>query len=98
MKGKAILTLVLGAITIALAFYGCPKKQTASLSLDVAAKKVYVPPGKYDEFYGFLSGGFSENLMVYGIPSGRLFKIIPVFSVYPENGYGFSEETNLIII
>ncbi|MDT7880297.1 MAG: Sec-dependent nitrous-oxide reductase [Candidatus Hydrothermia bacterium] len=98
MKAKTILTLVLGAITIALAFYGCPKKQTASLSLDVAAKKVYVPPGKYDEFYGFLSGGFSGNLMVYGIPSGRLFKIIPVFSVYPENGYGFSEETKALLM
>jgi nitrous-oxide reductase len=30
---------------------------------------------------------------VYGIPSGRLFRIIPVFSQSPESGYGFSEET-----
>jgi len=30
---------------------------------------------------------------VYGLPSGRLIKTIPVFSQFPENGYGFSEET-----
>ena len=26
-------------------------------------------------------------------PSGRLLKIVPVFSVFPENGYGYSEES-----
>jgi nitrous-oxide reductase len=57
------------------------------------AKQVYVPPGQYDEFYGFFSGGFSGQVTVYGLPSGRLFKTIPVFSVNGENGYGFSEET-----
>ena len=45
-----------------------------------AAEKVYVPPGEHDEFYAFLSGGFSGQLSVYGLPSGRLFKIIPVFN------------------
>lgn len=25
-----------------------------------AAKKVYVPPGQYDEFYAFFSGGFND--------------------------------------
>lgn len=97
MKSKILITSIFVA-TLILVLFGCPKKQTSSLSLDVAAKKVYVPPGKYDEFYGFLSGGFSGNLMVYGIPSGRLFKVIPVFSVYPENGYGFSEETKPLLM
>ena len=54
---------------------------------------MYVPPGEHDEFYAFLSGGFSGQLSVYGLPSGRLFKIIPVFSVDAEKGYGFNEET-----
>jgi nitrous-oxide reductase len=58
-----------------------------------AAQKVYVAPGKLDEFYAFLSGGFSGQLAVYGLPSGRLMKVLPVFSVNPENGYGFNEET-----
>ncbi|MCB9284194.1 MAG: Sec-dependent nitrous-oxide reductase [Lewinellaceae bacterium] len=57
------------------------------------ASRVYVKPGSYDEFYAFVSGGFSGQISVYGIPSGRLFKVIPVFSVDAEKGYGFNEET-----
>jgi nitrous-oxide reductase len=58
-----------------------------------AASQVYVAPGEYDEFYAFMSGGFSGQISVYGLPSGRQFKVIPVFSVDPEKGYGFNEET-----
>lgn len=63
-----------------------------ALSDDVASQ-VYVAPGEYDEFYGFFSGGFSGQLSAYGLPSGRLLKVIPVFSVDAEKGYGFNEET-----
>jgi nitrous-oxide reductase len=62
-----------------------------------AAEKVYVPPGKYDEFYAFLSGGFSGQVSVYGMPSGRLLKVIPVFAVNPESGYGYSEESKAML-
>ncbi len=58
-----------------------------------AAQQVYVAPGDYDEFYAFMSGGFSGNLTVMGLPSGRLLKTVPVFSQFPENGWGYSEET-----
>ena len=58
-----------------------------------AAEKVYVAPGEQDEYYAFLSGGYSGNLTVYGLPSGRMFKEIPVFSQFPTSGYGYSEET-----
>lgn len=58
-----------------------------------AASAVYVAPGEYDEFYSFMSGGFSGQVSVYGLPSGRLFKVIPVFSVDAEKGWGFNEET-----
>lgn len=58
-----------------------------------AAERVYVGPGEYDEFYAFFSGGYTGNLTVYGLPSGRMFKEIPVFSQFPTNGYGYSEET-----
>jgi nitrous-oxide reductase len=58
-----------------------------------AASKVYVAPGKYDEFYLFTSGGFSGQMGVYGLPSGRLLKVIPVFAQNPENGWGYSEES-----
>lgn len=57
------------------------------------AEKVYVAPGEHDEYYAFMSGGYSGNVTVYGLPSGRMFKEIPVFSQFPTSGYGYSEET-----
>jgi nitrous-oxide reductase len=62
-----------------------------------AAQAVYVPPGSYDEFYAFMSGGFSGQLTVMGLPSGRLLKTVPVYSQYPENGWGYSEETKAML-
>lgn len=58
-----------------------------------AAERVYVAPGEHDEYYAFMSGGFSGQLSVYGLPSGRMLKVLPVFSQNPENGYGYTEET-----
>ncbi|HEY4653691.1 MAG TPA: Sec-dependent nitrous-oxide reductase [Cyclobacteriaceae bacterium] len=72
---------------------GCKPTGPADVAMGDAAMKVYVPPGQYDEFYNIVSGGFNGQIGIYGIPSGRLFKILPVFSVFPENGYGYSEET-----
>ncbi|MFZ5623527.1 MAG: Sec-dependent nitrous-oxide reductase [Gemmatimonadota bacterium] len=63
-----------------------------------AASKVYVAPGKYDEFYAFVSGGFSGNMPVYALPSGRLLRDIPVFSQYPEKGWGYSEQTKPMLM
>lgn len=71
----------------------CKPKGTGSAVGGDAASKAYVAPGKYDEFYNFVSGGFSGQMSVYGLPSGRLFRVIPVFSVDPEKGWGYSEET-----
>ena len=82
---------VLGVLTVF--FVSCkPGGAGNALSSD-AAVKAFVPPGKYDQFYNFVSGGFSGQMSVYGLPSGRLFRVIPVFSVDPEKGYGYSEET-----
>lgn len=77
----------------ALYVSSCKPKGTSNAVTGDAASKVYVAPGKYDEFYNFVSGGFSGQLSVYGIPSGRLLRVIPVFSVDPEKGWGYSEET-----
>ncbi|MFZ1459505.1 MAG: Sec-dependent nitrous-oxide reductase, partial [Ignavibacteria bacterium] len=72
----------------------CSKKEKSGPTMSGdEAEKVYVAPGKYDEFYYFVSGGFSGQLATYGIPSGRLLKVIPVYSVNPENGYGYTEES-----
>jgi nitrous-oxide reductase len=82
------------AVAVAvLGLYSCAPKGPGSAVTGNAASKVYVAPGQYDEFYNFVSGGFNGQMSVYGLPSGRLFRIIPVFSVNPESGYGFSEET-----
>lgn len=86
---KAVAVIALGS---ALATSCKPKSSGDAVSGD-AAEKAYVAPGKYDEFYNFVSGGFSGQLSVYGLPSGRLFRVIPVFSVDPEKGWGYSEET-----
>lgn len=86
--------LILAVTTVAAAsLFSCKPKSTGDAVSGDAASRAYVAPGKYDEFYNFVSGGFSGQMSVYGLPSGRLFKVIPVFSVDPEKGYGYSEET-----
>ena len=75
------------------ALTGCaPKNPTQAITGD-AAEKVYVAPGKHDAYYSFVSGGFSGQISVYGLPSGRLFRFIPVFSQDPQTGWGYSEES-----
>jgi len=90
--------LLLVAVALPIAWLqSCKPKGTQSAVSGDAAAKVYVAPGKYDEFYDFVSGGFSGQMSVYGIPSGRLLRVIPVFSVDPEKGYGYSEETKSML-
>lgn len=93
MKLKQYLTLSLAAATMASTFQACRPKGAGGALSGNAAERVYVAPGEYDEFYTFTSGGFSGQMTVYGLPSGRLLKQIPVFSVNAENAWGFSEET-----
>lgn len=87
------LSLYTIAIVVFAFSFGCKPKTPGAVSVGDAASKVYVAPGQYDEFYNIVSGGFNGQMSVVGLPSGRVFKILPVFSVHPENGYGYSEET-----
>ncbi|MFD0989379.1 Sec-dependent nitrous-oxide reductase [Mariniflexile jejuense] len=91
---KKLLKLTLALLSVFTAFTSCnnSEKKSGALAGNVA-EKVYVAPGQHDEFYAFISGGFSGQLSVYGLPSGRLFKVIPVFSQDPEKAYGYNEET-----
>lgn len=91
MKRITYLSFLLVAMSYLLP--ACKPKGAQSAVSGDAASRVYVQPGKHDEFYNFVSGGFNGQMMVYGLPSGRLIRIIPVFSAHPENGWGFSEET-----
>lgn len=88
-----ILTIAAGGALIASALQSCKPKDTSNVVSGNASVKAYVAPGKFDEVYNFVSGGFSGQMSVYGIPSGRLFRVIPVFSVDPEKGWGYSEES-----
>lgn len=81
---------MLGAI-----LYGCPSQQQLSGSAD-AAQKVYVAPGEYDEFYGFLFGlkYFDERVKGFGFAliswlllavlyDGLILLFVSTFSYYP---------------
>jgi nitrous-oxide reductase len=65
---------LLSAVALATMLYSCKPKNTSNAVSGNAAAKAYVAPGKYDEFYNFVSGGFSGQMSVYGLPSGRLFR------------------------
>ncbi|MDB5277275.1 MAG: nosZ [Ferruginibacter sp.] len=93
MKSIKQYAFAVAALALIAGMQSCKPKSAGSAVSGDAAAKVYVAPGKYDEFYNFVSGGFSGQMSVYGIPSGRLLKVVPIFSVNPENGYGYSEET-----
>lgn len=57
------------------------------------AEKVYVPYGELDDYYMLSSGGHSGQLFVYGLPSMRKIRTVPVFSPDPATGYGFDTKT-----
>jgi nitrous-oxide reductase len=61
------------------------------------ALKTYVPPGDLDEYYAFLSGGHSGNIYVYGIPSMRHIRTIPVFSRYSATGWGYDKKSKAMM-
>ena len=90
--------LMIAVLAVAAVALSCGKASPPVGSAGDAASRVYVPPGQYDEFYAFLSGGFSGQVSVYGLPSGRLLRVIPVFSQDPEKGYGFSEQSKALLM
>ncbi len=99
-RSRLVMGSLAGAAAAAIAVASCGPKQIPGSALAGgadAASKVYVPPGQHDEFYAFLSGGFNGNLAVYGLPSGRMLRDIPVFSQYPEKGYGYNEQTKAML-
>ncbi len=53
-----------------------------------AALKTFVPPGKYDDFVMITSGGHRGSILLYGIPSMRMLKEIPVYSPDVWQGWG----------
>lgn len=93
---KKLILISIVILSFVGIYLGCKSSKDA-ISGDVA-QAVYVAPGSYDEFYLFTSGGFNGQVGVYGLPSGRHFKTISVFSQNPETGYGYSEETKAMLM
>jgi nitrous-oxide reductase len=83
------------AATVFFADFSTGPKGTASN--DTAnksnAEKVYVPYGELDEYYMLSSGGHSGQLFVYGLPSMRKIRTVPVFTPDPATGYGFDTKS-----
>jgi len=83
-KHISIALLVIGLFVPA----GCSNSGTKSATMtNDLASKVYVPVGKWDKYYAFLSGGQSGSVLVYGLPSGRLIRSIPVYEPRAQYGY-----------
>lgn len=100
MKNKLNQVLFGLVFVVSTMLFSCAKDNAGPAigTASDAASRVYVAPGEKDEFYNFVSGGFSGQLSVYGLPSGRLFRVIPVFSLDPEKGWGFNEETKPMLM
>ncbi|MBQ3033447.1 MAG: Sec-dependent nitrous-oxide reductase, partial [Deferribacterales bacterium] len=63
----------------------------------IAAAKTYQPSGRKDEFIVFSSGGQSGQVIVYGVPSMRIYKYIAVFTPEPWQGYGYDNESKDVL-
>jgi nitrous-oxide reductase len=62
-----------------------------------AALKTYTPTGVHDEYLMFASGGHSGQVLVVGLPSMRLLKVIGVFTPEPWQGYGYGDQTGAVL-
>ncbi len=73
--------------------------KTRNLSeADVAAAlKTYTPTGVHDPYYTFASGGHGGQVLVIGVPSMRILKVIAVFTPEPWQGYGYGDQTNALL-
>jgi nitrous-oxide reductase len=62
-----------------------------------AALKTYMPTGQLDPYIMIASGGQSGQVLVVGVPSMRILKVIGVFTPEPWQGYGFGGSSDAVI-
>lgn len=87
---------VLAGVLVSTVFFadmnnGNQQANTSKVSAN--ADKVYVPFGQLDEYYLFASGGHSGQMFIYGVPSMRHIRTIPVFSPDSATGYGWDKHS-----
>lgn len=89
----AVAGIALGLLLAFVFFADLNKGDESASSNKSKAEKVYVPYGELDEYYMLASGGHSGQLFVFGLPSMRKIRTVPVFTPDPATGYGFDEKT-----
>ncbi len=102
MKKYVVLSALLLAILVVAC--GGPGGQSTGIPADAskvaadrklspddvtAALKTYMPSGQLDPYIMFASGGQSGQVVVIGMPSMRILKVIGVFTPEAWQGYGF---------
>jgi len=63
----------------------------------IAAVKTFMPRGGRDEYFAIVGTGNSGTMIVYGIPSMRIYKYVGVFTPEPWQGFGFDDESSLLL-
>ncbi len=63
----------------------------------LAAVKTFMPRGGRDEYFSFVGAGNAGSMIVYGIPSMRIYKYVGVFAPEPWQGYGYDDESSLLL-
>jgi len=100
--------LILGIASLML--FALPQAVNGQQSLDdvkterglndadvLGAVKTFMPRGGRDEYFSFVGTGNAGSMIVYGIPSMRIYKYVGVFAPEPWQGYGFDDESMLLL-
>ncbi len=98
--GQAAPAVSEGKAEAALGAYAAAAKVAKARNLKpedvLAAVKTYVPTGRKDDYIMFASGGHSGQVLVVGIPSMRLLRVIAVFTPEPWQGWGYGTGMDLL--
>ncbi len=62
-----------------------------------AALKTYTPSGELDPYIMIASGGQGGQVLVIGVPSMRILKVIGVFTPEPWQGYGLGGSSDAVL-
>lgn len=96
----------LGGAALSVGLTACNQEKTAGAATTGGpsgaasaghSSEYSVAPGQLDTYYMFSSAGHAGDVRVFGLPSGREFKRIPVFNIDPMVGWGITNESKAII-